>query len=76
MAEVQLPKLGMALQKAYIVAWLKEVGDPVAVGEPIAQVETDKAVGEFESPVAGVLMRIAAPAGATVKVGALLCVIE
>ncbi|MFH1084983.1 MAG: lipoyl domain-containing protein [Chloroflexota bacterium] len=74
--DVRLPQLGMALKKATIVAWLKAVGDAVALGEPIAQVETDKAVGEFESPAAGVLARIVAPAGATVKVGALLCVIE
>lgn len=74
--EIRLAKLGPSMKEGLIVAWLKGVGDRVAQGEPLFQVETDKAVTEVEAPVGGVLARIFAPDGARVPVGEVVAVIE
>ena len=66
--EVRLPKLSATMTEAVIVEWLKSEGDPVAEGEPLLQVETDKAVMEVESPVSGLLACILQPKGAKVAV--------
>ena len=62
-------RLGEGVEELTIVSWLKQVGEPVAEMEPIVEVETDKVVTEFPSPVAGTLLKIDVPAGETVKVG-------
>lgn len=74
--EVRLAKLGPSMKEGLIVAWLKAEGDRVAQGEPLFQVETDKAVTEVEAPASGVLARIAQPQGARVPVGEVVAVIE
>ncbi len=56
--EVRLPKLGMSMKEATIIAWLKKEGDTVRRGEPLLQIETDKAAGELESPADGVIREI------------------
>jgi pyruvate/2-oxoglutarate dehydrogenase complex dihydrolipoamide acyltransferase (E2) component len=71
-----LPKLGMQMQEGTIVSWLKQPGDPVAAGEPICVIETDKVEAELESDVAGTVARIETPAGETVPVGTVLATIE
>ncbi|HHX64379.1 MAG TPA: biotin attachment protein [Chloroflexi bacterium] len=76
MAEVRLPKLDAAMKEAIIIEWLKQEGDPVAEGEPLVQLETDKAVGELPSPVSGVVRRVLHPQGARVAVDTVLAVIE
>ena len=70
--DVVLPKLGMAMEEATIIAWTKSVGERLAAGETLAQVETDKAVLEIEAPTAGVLQEIIQPEGAKVAVGTVL----
>lgn len=60
---VRLPDLGTGVPKAKLIAWLKREGDVVAMGDPIAEVETDKTTVEIPSPAAGVLTRIVVPAG-------------
>ena len=67
-SEVLLPKLGMNTEEATIVAWRKREGDSVAVGDVLADVETDKAVIELEAEVNGTLRRLLAVAGARVAV--------
>ncbi len=67
---VTLPKLGYEMEQAVLAAWLKQPGDQVAVGEVIAEIETDKAIVELETEVGGTLLAIAAEAGAIVQVGA------
>ena len=57
------------MQEGTVVRWLKSEGSEVQVGEPVAEVETDKAVVEFESYAAGVIQKILVPEGTTVRVG-------
>ena len=56
--EVKMPQLGMNQDSAKIVAWLKKVGDKVTEGEPIFEVETDKATMEVEAQSEGYLSGI------------------
>lgn len=66
--EVLLPKLGMNTEFATIVAWRKREGDLIAVGEVLADVETDKAIVELEADTAGTLRRLLATDGDRVAV--------
>ncbi|MCL2368838.1 MAG: 2-oxo acid dehydrogenase subunit E2, partial [Oscillospiraceae bacterium] len=54
--ELIMPKAGMAMEEGKIVRWLKEVGDPVEIGEGVMEIETDKITMENESPATGVLL--------------------
>jgi 2-oxoglutarate dehydrogenase E2 component (dihydrolipoamide succinyltransferase) len=72
MAEIRVPTLGESVTEATIGKWFKKPGDPVAVDEPLVELETDKVTIEVPSPAAGVLGEIAAKDGETVAVGALL----
>src|SRR4051794_36835720 len=72
---VTLPALGESVTEGTVTRWLKQVGDTVAVDEPLLEVSTDKVDTEIPSPVAGVLLEISANEDDTVEVGAQLCVI-
>jgi len=72
MAEIRVPTLGESVTEATIGKWFKQPGDPVAVDEPLVELETDKVTIEVPAPAAGVLADIAAKDGDTVAVGALL----
>src|SRR5690349_18271320 len=72
---VTLPALGESVTDGTVTRWLKQVGDTVAVDEPLLEVSTDKADTESPSPVAGVVLEINAAEDETVEVGAQLCVI-
>ena len=65
---VLLPKLGNSVESSIILAWRKAVGDPVAAGEVLAEIETDKATLEVESPADGLLLARFYEAGAEVEV--------
>ena len=65
---VLLPKLGNSVESSIILAWHKAVGDPVAAGELLAEIETDKATLEVESPADGLLLARFYEAGAEVAV--------
>src|SRR5262245_57225706 len=69
MADLVVPQLGESISEAVVAKWLKQVGDAVADGEPVAELETDKITVELPSPVAGALTEQRAQVGATVKVG-------
>ncbi len=73
--EVTLPALGESVTEGTVTRWLKQVGDAVAVDEPLLEVSTDKVDTEIPSPVAGTLLEIRADEDATVEVGAALAVI-
>jgi pyruvate dehydrogenase E2 component (dihydrolipoamide acetyltransferase) len=73
--EFRLPDIGEGLAEAEVVEWLVEPGAPVAVDQPLVQIETDKAVTDIPAPRAGVLLHQGAAAGAMVKVGQILAVI-
>jgi pyruvate dehydrogenase E2 component (dihydrolipoamide acetyltransferase) len=73
--EVNLPELGESVTEGTVTRWLKQVGDEVAVDEPLLEVSTDKVDTEIPSPVAGTLLEIRANEDDTVEVGAVLAVI-
>ena len=73
--ELTMPQMGYDMQEGTILKWLKSEGDAVENGDPIAEIETDKAVVEFESYAAGVLSSILVSAGSTVPVGEPIAVI-
>lgn len=70
-----MPALGMAQETGTVVQWMKRAGDRVVKGEPLLEVETDKAVVEVESPASGTLAAISAEAGAEVPVGTAIALI-
>ena len=57
-----MPSLGHTMEKGKIIEWLKQEGDAVAKGEPLVVIETDKVITEVESPVDGVVLKIAVAA--------------
>ncbi len=65
---VMLPRQGQSVETCLIIEWKKKVGDKVAAGEVLCEVETDKAAFEIEAPAAGVLLGIFFPEGEDVPV--------
>ncbi len=75
MAEVvKMPRMSDTMEEGNVVAWHKEVGDEVEIGDLLAEIETDKATMDFESPADGVLLHIAIAEGA-VPIGGILAII-
>src|SRR4030095_8037348 len=76
MAEiVRMPKLSDTMTEGTVAAWHKKVGDKVKAGDLLAEIETDKAVMEYESFQEGTLLHIGAQQGQTVKVDDAIAVI-
>ncbi len=73
--DVILPALGMSQATGKILQWLKVEGEQVARGEPLAEIETDKATVEIEAPADGVLAHVAFTAGDDVPVGQVIAVV-
>ena len=73
--KIGMPNLGHTMEEGKVSEWLKRVGDPVAKGEVIAVVESDKASFDVEAPADGTLLAINAKDGAVVPVGATIGVI-
>jgi len=76
MSEFLLPDLGEGLPEAELVQWLVAVGDEVTLNQPIAEVETAKAVVELPSPYAGTVRQLHAAAGDVIAVGGALIAID
>ena len=74
-AEFTMPQLGLTMTEGTIVQWLKSVNDPVALGDILVEVETEKVNFQVESTLEGVLLEILVPEGSTVPVKAPLAVI-
>src|SRR6187397_1230950 len=74
-SKVVLAKLSPTMEEGTIVKWSKKEGDPVKVGDVLAEIETDKANMEMEALGAGVLRKILVPAGGKAPVGTLIGVI-
>ena len=70
--EIKVPSLGESVVEATVAKWYKNLGDNVAVDEPLVELETDKVTLEVPSPCGGQLKIISAKEGETVEVGALL----
>jgi len=73
--QITMPQMGFDMTEGTIAAWLKQEGDPVTKGEPIAEIETDKTTIQIEAFASGVLRRIVALAGQKVPVGQVIGVI-
>jgi pyruvate dehydrogenase E2 component (dihydrolipoamide acetyltransferase) len=74
--EFRFPDVGEGLEEGEIVTWRVAAGDTVNRDQTLVEVQTDKALVELPSPVAGRVVRLAAEAGEIVKVGQLLVVLE
>lgn len=69
MTDIVMPRLSDSMEEGTILTWLKKVGDEVAVGEELVEIETDKANMAYEADVAGTLTEILAPEGQTLAIG-------
>ena len=67
--------MGFDMTEGTIANWLKNEGDPVLKGDPIAEIETDKTTIQIEAFASGVLAKIVVPAGGKVPVGATIGII-
>lgn len=67
--DVIMPALGMAQETGTLIQWLKKSGEAVTKGEPLMEIETDKATVEIEAPASGILSNITAQAGDVIPVG-------
>jgi pyruvate dehydrogenase E2 component (dihydrolipoamide acetyltransferase) len=69
MPDVVMPRLSDSMEEGTILQWLKSVGDEVAVGDELVEIETDKANMAYESDVAGTLTEVLVQEGETVAIG-------
>lgn len=72
----RLPDIGEGIAEAEIVAWHKQLGEIITENEPLADMMTDKATVELESPVTGTIVELAGETGARIAIGSALAVIE
>src|ERR1700761_2723283 len=75
MAEIVMPRLSDSMEEGTILTWMKQVGEEVAVGDELVEIETDKANMAYESDVAGTLTQILAQEGDTLAIGAPIAVV-
>jgi len=66
---IEMPKLGYDMETGTVSGWLKRVGDTIARGDVIAEIETDKATVEMEATASGTLAEIIHDAGDEVPIG-------
>src|SRR6185436_12805311 len=64
-----MPRLSDSMEEGTVLSWLKSVGDEVAVGDELVEIETDKANMVYEADTAGTLVEIVAEEGATLPIG-------
>ena len=69
MAEIVMPRLSDSMEEGTVLRWLKSVGDEVAVGDELVEIETDKANMVYESDLAGTIVEVLAQEGDTLPVG-------
>src|SRR5512133_3088588 len=74
--EFKLPDIGEGIAEAEIVAWHVKIGDTIGEDQQIADMMTDKATVEMESPVAGKVIELAGEVGDQIPIGSVLAVIE
>src|SRR4051794_13240918 len=70
--QIVMPAMGESVTEGVLLTWHKQVGDPVAEGEPLVEVSTDKVDADVPAPATGVLAKILVQADETVQVGAVL----
>ncbi len=69
MADVVMPRLSDSMEEGTVLQWLKAVGDEIAVGDELVEIETDKANMAYEADIAGTLTEILVSEGETVAIG-------
>ena len=74
--ELLVPTLGESVVEATVSKWIKKIGDPITIDEPIVELETEKVTLEVPSPVDGILSEISFDEGSSVEVGAVLGIID
>lgn len=72
MIDIVMPMLSETMSQGIVGSWLKQLGDRIAVGDELVEIETDKAVVIYASDAAGVLVEILAAEGAELPVGAVI----
>src|ERR671937_118285 len=72
MADVVMPRLSDSMEEGTVLKWLKSVGDEVAVGDELVEIETDKANMVYEAGSAGTLIEILGGEGETLPIGAVI----
>src|SRR5664279_5435075 len=70
-----MPALGMAQETGTLIQWLKASGETITKGEPLMEIETDKATLEVEAPASGILANVTAHPGDVIPVGQTIAVI-
>ena len=69
-SEVKLPRLGQGMESGTVVRWLKDEGQPVAKGDPLYELDTDKVTQEVEAEADGVLLEVVGTSGVEYPPGA------
>ena len=70
--DIAMPRLSDSMEEGTVLNWIKQVGDEVAVGEELVEIETDKANMGYEADVAGTLLEIVVGENETAPVGAVI----
>ncbi|CAK7005173.1 MAG: Dihydrolipoyllysine-residue succinyltransferase component of 2-oxoglutarate dehydrogenase complex [Desulfovibrio sp.] len=73
--EIRMPQISMTMIDGTIVKWLKKEGDPVAEGEALVEIQTDKVVETLTAAASGIVLSIAAKEDETIPVGGVICCI-
>ena len=76
MIEIKMPRLSDTMEEGAISTWRKQPGDKVAVGDVLVEIETDKAVMEYEAYQAGTLAQILVPEGNNADIGAPIALLD
>src|SRR6266404_6372972 len=73
--QVVMPKLSPTMEEGQLARWLKKEGDKVSIGEPLAEIDTDKATMEMQALASGVLRKIIVHEGESVPLGQMIAII-
>jgi pyruvate dehydrogenase E2 component (dihydrolipoamide acetyltransferase) len=76
MIEIKMPRLSDTMEEGAVSTWRKQPGDAVAVGDVLVEIETDKAVMEYEAYQAGTLAKILVPEGENAEIGAAIALLQ
>src|SRR5580692_9033284 len=76
MIEIKMPRLSDTMEEGAISTWRKQPGDTVAIGDVLVEIETDKAVMEYEAYQAGTLAQILVPEGHNADIGAPIALLD
>jgi 2-oxoglutarate dehydrogenase E2 component (dihydrolipoamide succinyltransferase) len=76
MVDVVIPRIGESIQTVFVSKWKKQVGEAVAEGEPLVELDSDKASMEVPSPASGVLVERLVPDGAEIAIGAVFARVD